>query len=306
MIKVGICIATYKRVYGLKKLINGILNQKFIKNNNVQIILGISDNDIEASAKKVVDEFKNSKNNFIFIYGVEPKRGIAANRNNSIKLVGNVNFIVFIDDDEYPDEYWLDELIGAQKKYNADVVTAPVISEFQQGSPEWIKKENFFYRYRFKTGNKLKCAATGNTLVKYSAIKRFRGPFDESLGPMGGEDSILFTKIYNNNYNIIWCDTAIVKEFIPKSRCDVKWWLKREMCVGIGQTRIRLMLNSKINGIIKSIARGFGLIFKGFILLPLSLMYGKAKVIFTLGNILKGIGLIWGTMGITLEQYKAL
>lgn len=306
MITIGICISTFKRPYGLKRLLNGILNQKLKKNNNIKIIIGVSDNDIHGSAEEAVTEFRKKTSNFIVKYGIQSKRGIAANRNNSIKLVEVVDYIIFIDDDEIPEENWLDELIDTQKKYNADVVTAPVISEFEEGAPEWIKKENFFYRYRFKTGHKLTCAATGNTLVKYSVIKQFKGPFDESLGLMGGEDSILFSKIYDKGFTIVWCDTALVKEFIPKSRCNAKWYLNRELNVGICQTRIRLMLNDKGTGIFKSMARGVGLIFKGVILTFISLVSGKAKIIYSLGNVLKGIGLIFGSTGATLKQYKTI
>lgn len=306
MITVGICISTFKRPYGLKRLLNGILNQKFKESNNIKVTIGVSDNDMNGSAEEIVNEFKDKNSDFDFNYGIQLKRGIAANRNNSIKLVGAVDYIVFIDDDEIPEENWLDELITTQKKYNADVVTAPVVSEFEEGAPEWIKKENFFYRYRFETGYKLTCAATGNTLVRYSVIIQFEGPFDESLGLMGGEDSILFSKIYERGFIIIWCDTALVKEFVPKSRCNAKWYLNRELNIGICQTRIRLMLNNKGIGIIKSIARGTGLIFKGVILTLISLAYGKAKVIYSLGNILKGTGLIFGSTGATLKQYKTI
>ena len=94
-------------------------------------------------------------------YEVEPNRGVSFARNRSVRMAGECDYVGFVDDDEFVEENWLDELLNAQVLYNADVVLGPVLPAFDYEPPVWIKKGRFFERPRHPTGTSIRLWAYG-------------------------------------------------------------------------------------------------------------------------------------------------
>ena len=75
----------------------------------------ILDNDIDQTAKSVVEDLKNNYSNVFDIkYFSYPVKGISNARNELLKQAFLIkpDFILFIDDDEYVTKEWMNELVS--------------------------------------------------------------------------------------------------------------------------------------------------------------------------------------------------
>ena len=62
----------------------------------------------------------------------------------SIRWRRDAEFFAMIDDDEVPEPDWLEQLLRAQARADADVVRGAVVPVFPDGAPAWIRDGDFF------------------------------------------------------------------------------------------------------------------------------------------------------------------
>jgi glycosyltransferase involved in cell wall biosynthesis len=304
LVKVAICVVTYKRPFGLKRLLSSLRELKFYKSKNPDWRIIIVDNDASVPIKDLVDGLRDA---FVIpvIYGIEPERGIASARNRAVQLAGDVDFIAFIDDDEVADSHWLDELLYAQNNFDFDVVNGPVIPKFEQSVPAWVLKGRFHNRRRLLTGTKINWANTGNVLIKTSWLHAVPGPFNEKLNLTGGSDTLFSSQIYRMGAKMVWSDEAIVEEYNPPGRLSANWILKRSFRLGIGTSTIEKMVAQSLMVTMPRFLKGVLHILFGFLLLlPASIFRGYAGYIRSLMYISTGLGEISGLIGISYKEYK--
>ncbi len=304
--RVAVCIITCQRSEGLKRLLNGLNQLKFklCKTPGLEII--VVDNDEYCSAEKVCQQISPSIQWKLKSY-VEPRRGIPFARNKAIACAGeNFDFIVFIDDDEVPQASWLDELLYTQSLYNADVVSGPVLPHFSQSVPDWIVKGKFFERPRYSTGHLLQGAATNNVLIRTEILQKMKPCFDERLALSGGSDWHFFRRVYLAGYKIVWANNALVSEWIPGSRANLVWLLKRNYRLGITESFCEVDLEPSLNVRATCIFKGIRRIIKGSLLIPLSLIWGKHEVFETLRYIYHSAGMLVGVTGRKYQEYQKI
>jgi len=236
----SICIATYKRPELLRKLLESLFTQNVPGEVFVEII--VVDNDAKETAKNICSEFKNTQK-FKLYYLIQPEKNISLTRNKAVhKAIGE--YIFFIDDDEIANPNWMNSLIDALIKYNADGVFGKVISYYEEGVSDWIKKSHFFKVPVEKTGEPSKFTRTGNCVIKTNLLKSLNGPFDPEFGLTGGEDGILFGKLSASGAKFIFSAEAFVYDFVPKDKANLNYLTKRTFRIGITYTR-RIILSSK-------------------------------------------------------------
>lgn len=300
---VSICIITYQRPEGLKQSISKIEQLEFKDIEPPQIEVVVVDNDVAGSAYEFCERIKPSFK-WPIKCEIESQKGISYARNHAISAVSAAaKFIATIDDDEFPDAQWLEQLLLVQQKYDADIVAGPVLPIFpDKDVPTWVKEGKFFELQRYSTGQLMKIAFTGNVLVRAAILKKLDKPFDERLALTGGEDADLFMRLYRLGYQIVWADEAIVYEQIPKVRTNMKYILER----AYRSWSIHSLLERELNPSLKiqfiRTIKGMGLIAFGLILLIPSLFQGKIAFIKTLRAIYRGCGTISGLRGI-LEEW---
>ncbi len=92
------------------------------------MVILVVDNDPDKSARDVVTKFVREGYPFDLLYEVEDQRGISFARNRVLRTAKKriASFIAFIDDDEYPDHHWINNLLNVILECNADVVAGPV------------------------------------------------------------------------------------------------------------------------------------------------------------------------------------
>jgi GT2 family glycosyltransferase len=200
-------------------------------------------------------------------------------------------FLVFIDDDEVPMNQWLKHLVSCQEDYDADAVSGPVVPHFTSDVPEWIRVGRFFDRERYPTGTHLKESRTGNTLLKLSAFDRIGG-FDEKFTLTGGEDGDWFARLHQSGGRIVWCNEAVVEDWVPAQRARVKWLLARAY-----RTGNTAFLLTKHEGRSRTIVRGVLRVCKGVCVVTASAVKGKAQAVRGMQKILNGAGVIVGAIG---------
>lgn len=228
MYNIVIGIPTYKRSLMLKKLILSIIdcniNKSLIKDINIIVV----DNDIDKSAEKIVKELIDR------FYGIHklnyynyPVKGLSNVRNELFNkaLEFNPDYIVGIDDDEYPASDWLNQLLLTITTLNADIIQGPVIPVFENEVSPYIS--NWFKYKKLKNHKRLKFFWTSNFIISVSFLLKHKIKFDERFNITGSEDSYFGVNALKKGAKIFWASNAIIYETIPAKRAKLKWLIKR-------------------------------------------------------------------------------
>ena len=125
---IGVCVCTYKRPELLRRLLTELAGQETGGLFTYSVV--VVDNDRLRSAEAVVQDFAASSTLSV-TYDVEPLQNICLARNRAIANAAG-DFIVFIDDDEFPEKQWLLMLYQAAERDDVDGVLGPVKSHFDE------------------------------------------------------------------------------------------------------------------------------------------------------------------------------
>jgi succinoglycan biosynthesis protein ExoM len=191
----------------------------------------VADNDAEQSAKQTVASFaKTSK--VSSVYCVEPEKNIALARNKALENARG-EFIAFIDDDEFPVEDWLLNLLKACQQFNVAGVLGPVKPHFEEPPPRWIVKGGFCERPQHVTGRVMDWseARTGNLLFRRSILDGIPYAFSSEFGT-GGEDKDFFLRMTERGSVFVWCNEGVVYETVQPTRWRRSFMLKRALLRG--------------------------------------------------------------------------
>lgn len=228
----SVCVATYRRPELLEKLLVSLERQDLDDDVMVEVI--VVDNDAEGSGEPVVRKFRNTSS-VRFYYLTQPVKNISLTRNVAVaNAVGQ--YLLFIDDDEVASHRWVCTLLATLRAFGADGVIGPVIPEFNDLTPRWMRCRDLFYAPILPTG-----AAppkyTSNCLVTATLLKGPEGPFDPCYGITGGEDTHLFDSLEQRGARFVYCREAYVSEYLPPSRTRLLYLFMRGLRAGNSHTR---------------------------------------------------------------------
>lgn len=223
------CVCTFKRPDLLRRLLERLEKQQ--TNGLFSYDVVVVDNDSAKSAREVVEGFSSATRLHV-TYCVEPQQNIALARNRAVDNAGG-NFIAFIDDDEFPADDWLCLLLETQRKFGVAGVLGPVQPYFECEPPAWVKKGRFFDRPRHNTGYKVNWeqARTGNVLFRRDILDGMGTPFAAEFNT-AGEDVDFFRRMMEGGHSFIWCNEAVVHEWVPAVRCSRGYLLNRALLRG--------------------------------------------------------------------------
>lgn len=249
----------------LKRLIESLQRQQ--TGNALTSNIVVADNDASRSAEPVVSELALTSR-IPIVYCHEPRQNIALVRN---KAVANAtgDFIAFIDDDEFPGDNWLLNLVAACDKYRASGILGPVRPHFDTAPPRWIIQGGFCERPEPPTGTLMDWtkSRTGNVLFRRAILANVAEPFKEEFGT-GGEDKDFFMRMTQGGATFYWCNEAPVYESVPPSRWTRRYMLSRAMLRG------RNVLKHP-EGRIKLVSQSFIAVPIYSLILPITLVFGQ-------------------------------
>ncbi|MET0546695.1 MAG: glycosyltransferase [Caulobacterales bacterium] len=228
---VGLC--TYKRPDGLRRVIRHIgISARSLEQPAHLIVV---DNDGADDAIKSIAEEAAAAAGLKLHFIVEPKPGISAARNAIFACAESigVDLVAMIDDDEWPSEAWLTELLRQREATGAVVVGGPVQPVFPDHKKNlervarwWSVQPQFLHGRPF-------VFCTCNFLIDMRAIRDFPRPlFDDSFGLSGGGDTVFFRRLFHADHAMAWAERALVYEDVPESRASLKWMRTRRFRVG--------------------------------------------------------------------------
>ncbi|QQE67143.1 glycosyl transferase family 2 [Leptolyngbya sp. BL0902] len=294
---VSICISTYKRPEKLATLLMSLNSLTFDELDPPNIEIIVVDNDGYGSAAAVCENMA-SYLRWPLKYDIEPVQGVSYARNRSINNASDFSdFIAMIDDDEVPHPAWLERLLIVQNQYCADVVTGPVFPIFEASVPKWIKKGNFFAPKSYQTGQTLETAFTGNVLVRTRELKKLDRVFDERFAIKGAEDTHLFMRLKADGCKIVWANEAVADEWIPSSRTNLKWILRRGYWGWSSYSLFEKEIYPSLKIQLIRLLKGFALMVSGVVLIIPSLFQERDKLAAALLNISRGFGTVSGLLG---------
>jgi glycosyltransferase involved in cell wall biosynthesis len=164
-------------------------------------------------------------------YLVEPRQNIALARNTAVENAQG-DYIVFIDDDEFPTPSWLMTMVNTCAKYDVDGVLGPVKPWFEHEPPKWVVRGKFHERPTYPTGLVIdwRKGRTGNTFLKKGLFtpgqQHFRPEF------LTGEDQDFFRRTIEKGHRFVWCNEAVAYEIVPAERCKRSFMLRRALLRG--------------------------------------------------------------------------
>jgi glycosyltransferase involved in cell wall biosynthesis len=239
---ISVCICTFQRHQLLERLLRKLEDQ--VTEGRFSFSVVVVDNDASCSAKSIVERAQAGSKLCIKYYN-EPRQNIALARNKAVE-VSDGDFIAFIDDDEIPESNWLLSLHIAIGKYAADGVLGPVLPQYGSVPPKWVIRGHFFGtpRHRSCKAMKWKDTRTSNVLIRRGVFESNESWFRPELGS-GGEDLDFFQRKIEQGFTFVWCNEAIVFEYIPSARWKMSVQIKRALLRGkMACIRSRLKLTS--------------------------------------------------------------
>lgn len=267
----------------------------------------VVDNACDKDTENVVVEISGNSP-FPITYQTEQVKGIVAARNKCVDhfLTTDSEFLIFIDDDEWPaNESWASDLINQQQKYNADIMTSHVISVGEEGTPSWAI-DLIYGKNSLTEGAQLTKYYTNNLLIKRNVLEEITPAFDKRFAMTGASDYHFALKCTKAGFKAFYTDAPVIEEF-PKSRATVKWFLRRGFRSGIGYTRSHLFEEANSMAISRGISmaavrflRGLLYCLKGLITM------NKTTLVDGLFRICSAAGTLAGFFGIKHDEYNVI
>ena len=305
MKKVTIAVITCRRPQWLKRLLLALTKQ--LVNQDVELDVLVVDNAQDSGTKNVVTEVM-SLSPFTIRYDAESEAGIVFARNKCVDLFlkSDSDYLVFIDDDEWPAKSnWAQELLNSVSKLNADIVTSHVVSVGEEGTPKWAV-ELIYGRNPYTDGQKIDIFYTNNVLISRKVLETVYPAFDKRFAMTGASDYHFALRCRNQGFSCFYIDSPVEEEF-PKSRATLKWFLRRGFRSGIGYTRAHLFED----GIWRAISLGLFMAGVRFARGVSFLIWGalsrnKRMLVDGLFRLCSCVGTIMGFFGVKHEEYKVI
>jgi succinoglycan biosynthesis protein ExoM len=233
---ISISVCTFKRPAGLAKCLASLASMQRPLGCSIEVV--VVDNDAAASAKPVVEGLQ-AEFPFPIRYFCEPRSGVGFARNRCLAEAAG-EWVAFIDDDEWAEPQWLNQLWTHLQASGVDGVFGPVLASFEIEPAAWLLQSRVFERRRMASGTRLtwRDCASGNVIFRKQLVGKVGG-FSREFAASGAEDSEFFWRCLAAGAVFEWCDSAIAQENIPPARMTRSWILRRAYLGGHNYARLR-------------------------------------------------------------------
>ncbi len=304
MPSVCLCVPTFRRPAGLRKLLTHVERLDYAGKLSVIVV----ENDAEAPAGAAIAQQMARQFRFPLISRIEPRRGHTYAYDHAFVAACDSDpapdFIAVLDDDEYPAQNWLTEMVKVALHYDVEIVGGPAFPVFD--TPDhWLAKSGLYMLPRYATGPVPMIYSSANMLIRRSTLKHYLDePFLHEFAFTGGGDEEFFYRCRREGRSFAWADEAHVFETMPSSRTTVGYALRRMFRKGTGATRVERKFASNISGAVRRWVKAIGLIVSGVASLPITAFGGRGAMMRSLLLAARGTGRIAAEFGILYEEYR--
>lgn len=179
--------------------------------------------------RSVCDVVAGFEPDLTLLYTRVPDRGLVFARNATLRaaLPLQPDYLVFIDDDETPEDNWLSELVGVMEASRAGFATGPVLADFAVPPPDWATRGTYFHA----DADSLR---TSNLIVRASLVPpEDAGWFHPAFNFIGGEDREFLTRLIGVGASHVRAEGARVREFVPRERLRRRYIWRRNLREGV-------------------------------------------------------------------------
>jgi succinoglycan biosynthesis protein ExoM len=294
-VTVGIC--TLRREAGLARALEGLDALVFHQVPRPELEVVVVDNEPSARVAALVDAAAPGSS-LRLRYVAEPRRGLVHARNAVLDaLAPDVDWLAFIDDDEWPEPAWLDELLAVAQATGAQVVSGPVEPCFAAPPPRWAVAGGFYRTGPTADRAPLTSVATNNVLIDAHALRAAGWRFHPAFNRSGGEDEHFFQRALAHGWRMVGATGAVVREEVPAERVSLRWLLRRRFRMGGTLATIDRLLRPGARSYALRLAKGMGRVGLGAAQLLLLLPRGWAGPVTGLANIAWGAGSLATLLG---------
>jgi succinoglycan biosynthesis protein ExoM len=230
--RISLIIPTQRRPQGLATAARSAFRQVGVDLAELELV--VVDNDQTPSAQAVVQALA-AEAPFPVVYVHEPEPGVA-NARNAAMAQARGEFIAFLDDDEEAPEGWLAALLGAQARFDADVVFGPVRGR----APKDIIQHRAYLERFFSREGPAEAGlldhyyGCGDSLIRRAALPDPNRPFSAIRNHIGGEDDLLFGQMKLAGARFAWAPEAWVWEDPAPGRLSLGYTIPRAFAYGQG------------------------------------------------------------------------
>lgn len=233
-VDISVVILSYDRVHLLERTLRGCAHQGGDWGRFEIIVV---DNHPDELARSLVEGLA-VETGVDMTYLADPRRNISIVRNKGIAAASG-RYVAFIDDDEEPQPNWLAELTACLDRTGADAAFGPKLPEFEGGrAPDW-DPQGWRYTLDFQMAadedihmfgrlrKRGKGLGSGNAAFRVATCLAEPEPFSVAFGNANGEDTQLLFRLAMAGRRFVWCPSAVVHEFIERSRARPDYMITR-------------------------------------------------------------------------------
>lgn len=305
--RLAVCIATCRRPAGLGRLLRALADVAVPDHVDVAIV--VVDNDAARSAQSAVERARE-RLPWPAHYVVEARPGVSFARNAALDATAGYDAIAFIDDDEVPGRAWLEELVACRRATGAAAVCGPTKPVFETGVPAWLRSAFRLCYATPRPAGRLSEISTGNALLDRGVLERRGLRFDESLALVGGEDTMLGWDLVQCGETIAWSEGAVVEEYVPASRANLRWLLRRWYRTGNVEALLAMRRRRGALGRAYGLTGGLARVGIGTARLIPSLprfaLGAREPGVLRLYTVCRGLGMLAAVIGRRHEEYRVV
>ncbi|AMK18234.1 MULTISPECIES: glycosyltransferase [Sphingobium] len=304
MARIIICVATCNRPLGLQRTLESIAMLDTA--HSVEVL--VADNDAgRREGMAVVERLASQGYRWPVKALLVAERGIPLVRNALVaKAIATpgVTHVAMLDDDEAASPAWIDALVGAADRWDADVVGGAVAREMDNHLAPWAARHPLLQAKRRGMSGPVKLIdSTANVLISTTALRAMgQNPFDERMALTGGSDKQLFTRMARQGFRFAWAEDALVTELIPASRVTARWLLMRGYRLGMTDMMVERYHKGRLRTLLGEVPRIVVGVLVGTLGAVATLDRGKRVV--RLGKLYRAVGKIAGIAGFQYEEYR--
>lgn len=307
MTRVDICIAARRRPEGLTKLLESLARLRIPPAVEHGIL--VVENDDVPRLRSIVERFAQA--GLPVEYDREPRQNISLARNRAVTR-SDADWIATIDDDSIADPGWLQGLLSAVERYQADGAFGPAERLLPAETPRYLVESGLFELSNPPTGAIEGIVHhTGSALFARRLVESLAEPFDPGLGLTGGEDADLFHRLALDGARFVWTREARVVESYPPERANLGWLLKRAFRAGTTDCRVFGKWHIKPGSplFVRHAHLALWTVRMG-LTIPLEFLVGtlsersKVRAVRNAENLARNLGIAAQSLGFSFEEYR--